>query len=696
MSNGLYNKIASKSVQILLLNPYHELRTATVKFLHKSGYKHIHTCRTIGELHEKLQETHIDWILSTLLEEQTLSMSQYFKNFYNDPKNHKIHVSFLLREKQLPLLPAAFSAGLLSWFDLDRFQETGSIQTEILEFFDRLKIAHENKQHEAFVAGEYFRQYLKKYMIWDELIALEKSLCNNFPIQSANLMALAEAQFLSGHYNQGRLIVKQAQQMSTDSLDPQIEDLLRKFPKALIEKKGTLAERFDVKKIVVVERDDHEMQVLRHSFNRLGLTDVTHYLSFNEAWSEMKNLPQPDIFICEWSKRNGDLSSAQFLQRLRSHGFNSLPFIVMTNRLNTSDAQLINDIHTLHLIQKPLREDHVVMSLSFAIQQAKIPSERKPIEQQIMHCLRSGDRAYAYYLRKMYHSDKSIPVSRKYYVEAVFNYHHRDFTKARNFLIKGIKMSVSEKDKEEIRANLDKTVLLAKCLFRLGDRNLAIQIMEKARDMSPQNIAILMALTEMNYDLGNLPQAGASIQRAETIDAGNNQVIQTGSQSLANMENLTDLITRMNNQAVSFIQNGDFERGVELYASAIKALPAKEVDFLGVVYYNLALAFLRNDNIDPGMDNLRKSMSFSASRVHTKASSLNKKLEDSKALGRKIKFAAFPSGSEADREAHNLLGLMDDLIAHKQISIALRGIYKIEANHKSTALNMEAETEEAA
>ncbi len=706
MSSTLYDKIANKSVHIVLINPYHDSRIAMIKTLHKLGYKHIFICKSIRDLNEKLRQTRIDWIISTLLEEQPIKMPMYLYGLYDDQFHDKTRVSYLLSEKQQPQLPKAFSHGLISWFDIKRMEDPKYIQQDFEEFFGMLKDAQDRKRHEAFVAGEYLRRYLKKFMIWGELIAMEKALCDNFPLQSENLVTLAEAHFLAGEYNRGRLIIKQAQQMAVESLDAQIDALLKQFPKALLEKQGSVAERFDIKNAVIIERDEREVQILRLALKRIGVNEIMVHPTYNDAWSVLKDQREPDLMLTEWSTRKGDLSTAQFLQRVRGHGFLKLPVIVMINQLRPQEAQLLNDVHTIQLLQKPLREDHSVMSIAFAIQQAKVPTERKPIEQQILNSLQSGDRADAYYLRKMYHADAAIPPSRKFYIEAVFNYHHHNYTKARNFLIKGIKLGATEKEKDEIKPNLDKTILLAKCLFRLGDKSIAIQMLEKSKQRSPYNIAILMALMEMNYDAGNVNQANAAIEEAEKIDAGNAQVIQAGaklslltgrvdqaSQFMSHMENLSEIITRMNNQAVSFIQNGDFQKGIELYLSAIKSLPAKEKDFLGVVYYNLALAFLRNEEMEPGLENLQKSASFPESRVHKKASLLSKKIAESQAAGKKIKFSKVVSGSVDDRESHKLLGLMDDLVAQRKLSVALRGLYHFDKPGSSYADREEADKE---
>jgi tetratricopeptide (TPR) repeat protein len=697
LATTLYDKIANKSVHVALLNPYHDSRVAMIKVFHKLGFKHIMICKSVRDLSDRMRKTRVDWIISTLLEEQSIKMPLYLHGLYDDHMHDKVRISYLLNEKQQPQLPNAFADGLLSWFDLSRMEDARTVQADLEEFFQTLKDCHDRNQHEAFVAAAYFRRYLKKHMIWGDLITLEKALCNNFPLKAENLLALAEAHFLAGEYNRGRLLVQQAQQVAAESLDQAIDELLKKFPKALLEKQGSIAERFDVRNAVIIERDEREALILRQALKRIGIGEVKEFPSFQEAWEAMKNQEEPNLMITEWSSRKGDLSSIQFLQRIRGHGFLKMPLVVMINKLRPQEAQLLNDVHAIQLLQKPLREEHTVMSIAFAIQQAKSPTERKPIEQQIVNCLQTGDRADAYYLRKVYHADNNIPPSRKYYIEAVFNYHHHNYTKARNYLIKGIKLSTTEKDKDEIKPNLDKTVLLAKCLFRLGDKSVAIQMLEKARERSPYNIAILMALMEMNYDVGNVTQANAAIEEAEKIDSGNAQVIQAGAklslltgrtdqaaQFLAHMDNLTEIITRMNNQAVSFIQSGHFEKGIELYLSAIKSLPPKERDFLGVVYYNLALAFLRNDEIDPGLENLQKSTSFVESRVHRRAVNLSKRIEDSKAAGKKLKFTKIGTGSDEDRESFKLLGLMDDLVAHRNLSVALRGLYRFDATGAPT------------
>jgi hypothetical protein len=147
----------------------------------------------------------------------------------------------------------------------------------------------------------------------------------------------------------------------------------------------------------------------------------------------------------------------------------------------------------------------------------------------------------------------------------------------------------------------------------------------------------------------------------------------------------------MNNQAVTFIQTGEFQRGVELYQSAIKSLPQEESDLLGVVYYNLALAFLRNEELESGLSHLQTSTSFPDSRVHKKACSLHKRIEESQASGRKLKFASnIPSTLERDKA--NLFGFNDTLITQRTLSIGLINVYRRNRHDRSDEHVVDGET----
>ena len=679
-----------RTAHIALVNTHHGSRVATVKALHKLGFQHVAVCKTTQELEDRLMEQKFDWVLAHPLEDHDHNLFRYLSTFYETHALPKTFFSFILSQKQQLRIPTSFSHGLLSWFEADRFEEQKSIENEILEFIDTCMKNHQKNLTETYTAAHYLRRFLRKAMIWDELVKLETLMCNAYPLHYDNLFLLAEAHFSAGDFNKGREVVQQAQQVAPEVCEAQIENLMQKFPKALLKKQGSLAERFNIGSVIVIERDEHEVQVLRAALKRIGITDFKHYTVFQKAWAELKNAEEPDLIIAEWNstKRQNDISAMQFLQRIRGHGFHQVPLAVLVSQLRPQEAQLLNDLGTLQLLHKPLREDPVVMALAFAIQQAKQPTERRPMEQKIIQSLQDGNRSYAYHMRKVYLGDKNTPPSRKHYIEALFLYHQGEFEKARNLLIKALKLAVQEKsDKEDVKPSLEKTVLLAKCLFQLGDKTLAVQMLEKAKLVSPFNINIRLALMEMNYDLGNLTQATAAIEEAEKIDGGNSEVIEAGaklslltgrteqaSHFFSHMENHSEIITRMNNQAVSFIQAGEFQRGIDLYQSAIKALPKDEKDLLGVVHYNLALAYLRHDDIAQCIKVLQVNSNFQDSRVQGKAAQLSKRLQESLAAGKKIKYNAM---STANRAADNqkLLGLMSNWTTPPQASIALMGLY---------------------
>ncbi|MFW7379923.1 MAG: tetratricopeptide repeat protein [Oligoflexus sp.] len=489
--------------------------------------------------------------------------------------------------------------------------------------------------------------YFKKEKMWLELLQLEKSLCQKFPAQKSCTINLVEAFFLAGEYKEGRIKFEETKAMFPGLLDDDIKRINQMFPNALISEEK-FAQRYNISNVVVVEGDQAEMTKVESALQRLGVEQFLAFTTYKEAWEYLKNADEPDLIIMEWTKKTKDLSREQFAQRVRSKGFIQVPLVIMLSHLKPFESNLINDIKAIQIIKKPLREKDLLMSLAYAIQQYRSPDERKPVEYKIEQSIKAGNLSFAYYLRKKLLRNPNVSLPRKYFIESLFYFYNGQYEKCRSLLIKGIKLSVGDKKSgADVKPNLDKTVLLAKCLFQLGDKELAIQMMEKARDRSPFNIDLLIHLVHMNYEFGNSEGVQESLEKAEAIDRDNTQVVNAKAkmalyngnikhahEMMAASENLTDIIGSLNNQAVKSIRNGDFEKGIQLYQSAIKALPIKEFDYLGVVHYNLALAYLRKDLPEAGLNYLRQVLNYPQSRVFQKANSLLSRAEKSVADNR--------------------------------------------------------------
>ena len=671
MTKEALKDIFYREATIAVISPYSHIRIPILKSLKHHGFNKITVYKSIDEFRRN-EKHNARWIITHLFPDAPLNSLSYMKSYYDLSEHHTARFSLILNREEEQAIPEAFDLGCLSWYSQETIEETKEFDTPLEDTLDRIKGILEHKQNEAYLAASYLRAYLIEEKIWPELIQLEKSLCKLFPRDGLNFIRLADAYFVSGDYKQGRVTYDQIQQMHAVALESELESLRKRYPKALLSS-DKYASKYNIDQVIVIESDQAELATLRQGLEKLGISSPKEFDSYKSAWDYLKSNQEPDLLICEWTKRKIDIEGGQFLQRLRSHGFINVPVVILASHLAPNDSQLINDMHCIQIISKPLREHDLLMSLAYAIQQFRAPTERKTAEYKIEQALKSNNLAYASFLRNRFIKDKNVAAPRKYYVEALFQFHNNHLEKARNLLIKGIKLNADASHAKDIKPNIDKTILLAKCLFRLGDKQLAIQMMERARERSPYNIGILVDLVQMNYEAGNIDQASQTMEKAEAIDAGNSQVIdasammalytgeiQKAQKLLKTTENLTDIISSMNNEAVSLIKRGDFDKGIELYKSAIKSLAEDHVDIRGVVYYNLALAYLRKDMSEPGILYLKNASGCDGSRVQRKAESLLQRCQRAIEQKRQVSLLVSKQDDSISSDLSSIIKILDE------------------------------------
>ncbi len=666
-------------------------RSSIVKTFHSLGFPDVSIGKSLADWSRISEKKTVDWLIIYLPGCMDRLDRAWIESFYEKSRHTSVRFSIVVTEQERFHLPILFAAGALSWLPAEIVRDSKALSSWITHFFGSILMSVQDNRHEAYVAATSLRSYLREAMIWDDLIELDKTMVDAFPSQPDNLLTLAESYFCEGDYNKGRACVEQLRQVAPESYEEQIQQLQERFPNSLLKKEESFVERFSVKNIACVERDVRERQLIDTVLRRLGASEIRFFDSFRSAWGTLSQSSGPDMLIFEWTKRQDDLSSIQFAQRVRDR-FPSLPIIGLVSQILPQEGQLLNDLGTVQIIHKPLREEPTLMSLAFAIQQSKSPTERKTIEQKIIQCLQSGEQSLAFSLRKQFIAKKSIAQSRKLYVEAMFYFYLHNYVKARDLLVKAIKVAKEESgpEMEGVKTSIDKTVLLSKCLFKLGDKEVAVRLLESTRQRSPYNIGILTALMEMNYEVGRIKEAKEAMADAESIDAGNIRLLQASAHlsllvgdtekataCMEKVENLQDLVRRLNNQAILLIQSDQYSKGVDLYQSALNSLPTHETGLIATVNYNMALAHFRNDQFDKGYASLQSALEHTHSKIYTKAQNLQRRIEASQAAGQPLQFpkvAAMGRGHEREHPSEGFL--QEALSCHYQPHIALYGLFR--------------------
>lgn len=636
MAHHLDEKFNDRSAHILIMNSFQSSQTSLIKALHRLGFVHIEICRGIQDLHERLRFTRVDLAFIAVDGDNSESVLRLLRDFYSR-ENQRSRFSLIVRDQEAALLSEAFQNGILHATDLALSMDTNALEGELKAFLATSHECYLKGRHEAYIAARSLRLHFLSTSNWQELIRLEKGMVEAFPNDLHNVFRLVEAHFAAGEYPQGRELLAELQQADPNFPKDKLDDLWKRFPEAESETAARPGSRLGLKHVVVIERDLAERNVLEHSLKRLGVEGVVVFGSYSDAWQVLKKGAPVELLLADWVEHQEDLTPAQFFQRLRAHEeLAFLPLCLLGSRLRKDDAQLIADLNVLQVLTKPLREDQTAFAIAYAVEQYRRPSERRSIELKIMQALHEGHKAFAYHLRKVYLGQPTIEVARKYYVEAIFLYHHKNFTKAKNHLVKGLELAAKASDLRGVRINVDKMFLLAQCMIQLNNRTAALHVLEKAAGLSPLNIRILLAIAELHHELGQYREAEVAFRKAEKIDPENIQVLMTAmrltlSSSLQDRakkaEVLDETVSLLNNQAVMMMQREQGQKAIEHYLSALDIMKGETSAHQGTLRYNLALAYLRQGQRNEALHNLAIASRVPESKIHGRARSLMQRLQ---------------------------------------------------------------------
>lgn len=636
MAHHLDEKFNDRSAHVLIVNGYQSSQTSLIKALHRLGFVNIQISKDLHDLRERLRWTRVDLAFVALDDDNESEAMALLRDFYATPQQ-KARFSYIFREKDGPLLLEAFQNGLLHAMDLNLSMDTNAWESELLAFLETSHECFLKGRHEAYLAARSMRLHLIALHNWTELVRLEKSMVEAFPNDLNNVFRLIEAHFEAGEYPQGRELIAELQQADPNFPKDRIEELWQRFPGANTEGAKQIGPRLGLRHVIVIERDLAERNALNHALKRLGIEAFISYGSYDDAWQAIKKGLAVDLLIADWVVLQGDLSPAQFFQRVRANeDLAFVPLCLLGSRFRNDDSQLIADLNVLQIVPKPLREDQVAIAVSFALEQYRRPSERRNMELKIIQSLHEGHKNFAYHLRKLYLGQSSIDLARKYYVEAIFLYHHKSFTKAKNHLVKGLELAAKNSDHRGVRINVDKMFLLAQCMIQLDNRTAALHVLEKASTLSPLNIRILLAIAELHQDLGQYREAEAAFRKAEKIDPENIHVLMTAARlSIVSVveegprkdETRDEMVLLLNNQAVALIQRDQGQKAIDLYRSAIAVLKVGNNAHLGTLHYNLALAYLRLEKREEAVRSLAIACRYPESKIHSRATSLKQRLQ---------------------------------------------------------------------
>lgn len=638
------SKISDKKSKVIIIDtsgPVRQMLSETMRLA--LGFENVQAMSSIADVLKYLEVDTVDWIITPVMSDQPVNGLHLIKIISEFPELKNVRVSFFIEQEEHYILPSAFQLGLLSWHKKPTIKD--ALKEEIGGFLTELEA---NAFNEPITAASYLSKYLKTQKQYEDQLQLYKNLLNLFPANGNLLSEMAEPYVRLNQDVNAKRVLKQAK-----LVDPSLAEKVDAISKSLFHKsseqlegepappatEGEEVSVLTVDTCVVIDSDDAVGQGVSDFIKPLGVKNCLHFNNGDDAWEHLGQHPEPQLIIMEW--RIPKVSGPLLIQRIRNHGFLNVPIIILSSLLKPEDMPLIKEMGAANIVHKPLNRDLFVPAVIWTIQQDRLPTEHKAIELKIRQLLIGRKLAEAEPLKAQFLADASIPIAKKRLVEAEYAYAKGDYALARDNAVESLKHS----GESVLVLNV-----LGKAFMRLNNFATAIKCFNKAQEVSPHNIERLCNIAEAQTDLGKKEAAAETLADAGTLDPDSKAVsdsqikcaissgdTETAKKLMSQLESLDSLVAYMNNKAVAFAKIGETNGAVDLYKKTINSIPEDRHETKAIVLYNLALAQVRESEIEAAISKLNQVLQLTKNKVTSKAKSLKERLEKALADGTEFK-----------------------------------------------------------
>jgi CheY-like chemotaxis protein len=621
------------SARVIGVDPSGAVRQLLTDVFRTQGFEKVQAMPSLKDVLGTMEVDKVDLIITPLMLDQTPNGLQLLKIISEIPELRTTKVVFLVEAAEMQYLSLSFSLGLMAWIPKPYNKDT--LTQEVTKFRELFSSTGWDATK---VAADYCLANFEKEKMFQSQIDLSMGLLNLYPGEANYLLRMAKPLFHLNQVSEAKNALHQAKLLAND-LDSKIDEIAKElFGEEGIGSSGDSAT--DILKLggcAIVDPDSNSASEIKDILNKIGVTEIVEFQDGNSAWIWLQENPLPGFIFMEW--RIPELTGPYLIQRLRKK-FPSTPIVVVSSLIEGEDEQLIREMGVSELIQKPIDKAAFLRKLVTAIRQERLPTNVEILERKIRQYLNEKNLELAGSLRTQYLAEPSISPLRKMKIEAEFAYSEGNYTKARNLAA------------ESLRGSPDSVIilnLLGKTLMQLHDHTAALRCFKKAQDISPKNIQRLCAIAEASAEMKKTGDSDAAIDSAKEQDQGNGEIVQAevkiaisagdvnkASELMAGFESISELISYMNNKAVSLARCGKIDEGIEIYRRTIDSVPAKSVEIRAVVIYNLALAFVRMGEQGEAAEALQKAINLGATRILKKSKSLKQRLTKAMETGQVI------------------------------------------------------------
>jgi CheY-like chemotaxis protein/Tfp pilus assembly protein PilF len=629
----LDRNFANKTAKVWIIHSVTNRRFLISQTVRELGFEVTEAFQDLSAFHEILGDVVPDWIICDLQDDRDFNALKLLTEICASSTYRHARVTLSLSDAEMIHLPLAFEMGLFSYFS------ASSVQDVINKELNATIGSFEKYDWDAtLLSASYLSRYLKQNRHFKHLLGFQLDLVQQYPGNSRVLLALAEAQAMTGNLELAMTALDQVALLDKDLLSD-VEHIRKLYcseetlllatePKSRSKNAKSLS-ILGIRDCVIIDPDTSMQYVLKELLKQFGVTEIQCFSDGNEAWDWLKLHPEPSLILQEW--RLPSLSGPLFIQRLRSHPYVQVPILVLSSLIKPSEYPLVLEMGVAAVLEKPFEQDQLVQAIVTALQQTRRPTEQHSLERRIRQLLEAKKMEEASRLLGIFMSEARISVAAKKTIEAEYRFHEGSFKVARNLASEAFKL---DGGKSLLLINL-----LGKCLLKTGQFDLALKCFKKAQEISPLNIERLCKIAEIHQDLGSNEERDKALKAASDLDADSQHVsetrtclalvngdLATAQSNLDKLDGMNSLLGMMNNRAVALIKAGSFTDGIELYKRTLAVLPESQVVYQAAVRYNLALGHARYGEFDKGLETLA-SIDAAATQIKRKSDALGHRLK---------------------------------------------------------------------
>ena len=635
----LLKAFADRTVKVLVVEESAQIRAMMQDVLRGFG----HVARTAESMNDAvflLESERFDWVLMPPAMESKVNCLHLLGLAIKNPHWRQMRVSLLLPSLSVDVCTKAMSLGCLSWhvgpFTRDVFSQ--AVRT-LME-----RIASCDYQSDL-VSATYVREFSFDEVTKPRIIDMENALIRLRPGNYKMLLEAADSCRKIGSYLRALLLLTQARLLETSS-QPSTENLYNTILTEMsrtgqsFDRAFTSQEIFGFESVAIIEPDGAMRQLIASSLSEVADV-VVHSFCDGQAFMDWYESHDVDVVLMEW--RLPILSGVKVLQRIVNREAKNPPRMVLTSSsLGQTDMPLLKELGVAAVVSKPLRRQDIMAALLKTNTGALQPAELY-FEQQIRGLIRAKKIDRASELSRVFIGNPHVSEPRKMLIQADLFLFAKKYELARDLCLKAMTSN------HDVLYALQ---ILGKCFMGLRQFEYATKCFDKAQFLSPMNIERLCLMAISEAEQGHYDKAHALVEEAQKVDAGHEMVLDTSvnvalvqgdlvaaRKGIAQLPNIMAVVAFQNNRAVSMAKTQRFKESIDVYKKTIEVLPSKAVEANEIIHFNLALAYIKINDVKLAGDTLNGLGDKYESRVRRKIEVLRRKVSSALTSGQDVTLA---------------------------------------------------------